>query len=215
MRPSKNTDEQLVKAAMELIQEHSSIEIGLREVAERAKVNMGMFYYHFKDRDDFFSRVLQEYYEEFFESINLEAEKELNETTVQKLKRVVMFISEFAVKNKQIVSAIFIGAVNGDQVARKFLRKNLIRHVRILVDLIKEAQKKGDMTNDLPPFSIFIMMMAGVNGPTFAFMALSKGTFNTAKLRLVGANKETVISKDAIEKRLNVLLDALTIKVKK
>lgn len=212
MRPSKNTDQQLVLAARELLLEKGSLEIGLREVATKAGVNMGMFYYHFKNKDDFWLRVLQEFYEEFFSDFKIDAS--LSDSPLENLRSAAVHIGNFAVKNRDLVIALFCSVVNGDEVTKKFLKKNFIRHIRVIIDLIKQAQKKGQI-RAMSPFTILTMLMGAMNAPIFAYIALAKGPLGVAKLRTVGATKENVMSDEAIEERVNLLLLALEKREKK
>lgn len=212
MRPSKNTDQQLILAARELLLEKRSLSIGLREVASRAGVNMGMFYYHFKDKEDFWLKVLQEFYEEFF--LDLKIDSNASESALENLRSSVAYISKFFIKNRELFIALFCSAVNGDEVTNQFLKKNFLRHIRILLNLIKKSQRQGDLCA-LPPFTILTMLMGGTNIPTFAFLAFMKGPLGGTKLRSIGATKESIMSDESIDERIEILISALRKKDKK
>ena len=121
MRPSKNTDKQLLLAARELLLEKGSMDIGMREVAAKAGVNMGMFYYHFKDKDDFWGNLLQEFYEEFFADLEMDASS--TDSVVENLRAAALYIGNFAVKHRVLMSALFLAGANGDEAVRKFFKK--------------------------------------------------------------------------------------------
>ena len=206
MRPSKNTDKQLSLAARELLLEKGSMDIGMREVAAKAGVNMGMFYYHFKDKDDFWGHLLQEFYEEFFSDLQIDASS--SDSVVENLKAAALYIGNFAVKHRVLVSALFLAGANGDEAVRKFFKKNFVRHLRILIDLIKRGQKE-DKIIALPPISVLVMLMGGINAPIFVYHAFSKNPFGATKMRMMGATKESILSSEAIAERVDVMMTAL------
>ncbi|HVE13339.1 MAG TPA: TetR/AcrR family transcriptional regulator, partial [Elusimicrobiota bacterium] len=64
-RPSRNLDRKLLDAARALLPKSGFSGLNVREVIRKAGVNAGMFHYHFKSRDAFLRRVLEEVYEDF------------------------------------------------------------------------------------------------------------------------------------------------------
>ncbi len=206
MRPSKNTDKQLLLAARELLMEKGSMDIGMREVAAKAGVNMGMFYYHFKDKDDFWCHLLQEFYEEFFSDFQIDASS--SDSAIDNLRAAALYIGNFAVKHRVLVSALFLAGANGDEAVRKFFKKNFVRHLRIIVDLIKRGQKEDKLVS-LPPLTILVMLMGAINAPTFVFHSFSKNPFGVAKMRMMGASRESILSAEAVSERVEIMISAL------
>ena len=72
-RPSKNTDKEFIEVALEMLPETGCSGLSLRVIAKKAKVNLGMFYYHFGSKKEFIRVVLQEVYERFFKGFEIEA----------------------------------------------------------------------------------------------------------------------------------------------
>ena len=58
-RPSRNLDRALLAAGRELFPSRGCPGLTVREVAEAAGVNLGMFHYHFKSREAFLRALLQ------------------------------------------------------------------------------------------------------------------------------------------------------------
>ena len=71
-RPSRNIDRALLAAGRDLLPLTGCRNLSVRQVTERAGVNLGMFHYHFRTRENFVRAVLQEMYEEMFASLQLE-----------------------------------------------------------------------------------------------------------------------------------------------
>src|SRR2546423_12744118 len=65
-RPSRNLDRALLAAGRELLASRGCAGLSIREVADAADVNLGMFHYHFKTREAFLRTLLQHTYEEMF-----------------------------------------------------------------------------------------------------------------------------------------------------
>ena len=63
-RPSRNLDRALLAAGRELFPARGCAGLSVREVADAAGVNLGMFHYHFKSREAFLRALLQSVYED-------------------------------------------------------------------------------------------------------------------------------------------------------
>jgi AcrR family transcriptional regulator len=53
-----DTDQRLVDTALEMAKHSGLSNLKLRDVAQKAGVNLGMFHYHFKTKDQFTRAVL-------------------------------------------------------------------------------------------------------------------------------------------------------------
>ena len=72
-RPSQGIDQALLRSGRELFATSGCDGLSLRALAEHAGVNLGMFHYHFKTKDNFLRALLQQLYEEVFARIGIEA----------------------------------------------------------------------------------------------------------------------------------------------
>ena len=57
-RPSQNADQHLIEAAQKMLKHTSLSQMNIRQVAAEAGVNLGMFHYHFKTKDQFAKAVM-------------------------------------------------------------------------------------------------------------------------------------------------------------
>ena len=62
-RPSQNVDQLLIDAGLELLPETGCAGLSVRKLTEHAGVNLGMFHYHFRNKDNFVRTLLQRTYE--------------------------------------------------------------------------------------------------------------------------------------------------------
>ena len=75
-RPSRHLDRALLAAGRELFPAFGCSGLTIRQVAEAADVNIGMFHYHFRTREIFLREVMQGAYEEMFSQLTLGGAKE-------------------------------------------------------------------------------------------------------------------------------------------
>jgi AcrR family transcriptional regulator len=97
-RPSAHLDRKLVSAARAMLPETGFSGLAVRAVARRAGVNVGMFHYHFKTKEIFLRRVLQECYEDFLQ--NFREAAQAPGSSRARLRRVLVSFARFARDNR-------------------------------------------------------------------------------------------------------------------
>jgi AcrR family transcriptional regulator len=144
-RPSRNLDRALIAAGRALLPEVGCGGLTIRQVAEAAGVNIGMFHYHFKTREAFLRAVMQETYEEMFSRFTLESARPEDNTPLEHLRSSFRVLGRFLRDNRKFIGRVFADAVSGDAIARDFLRENLPRHVGVIAGLITNGQRSGSI----------------------------------------------------------------------
>ena len=100
-RPSQNIDQLLIDAALELLPQTGVRKLSIRQVAQHAGVNLGMFHYHFKTKDAFAAAVLQQLYDGMFASLKLES---LSSTSpIENLRSALMVLARFGLNQRQLL----------------------------------------------------------------------------------------------------------------
>src|SRR4051812_21696700 len=140
-RPSRNLDQALLAAGRDLFPDRGCSGLSVREVAEAAGVNLGMFHYHFKSRDAFLRGVMQTTYEEMFARLTLESSRD--GPPAQRLGDAMRAIARFVRDNRRFMARLLADALSGEPCARDFLRDNAPRHLAVLRQLIAEGQRDG------------------------------------------------------------------------
>ena len=143
-RPSRNLDRALIAAGRELLPDVGSAGLTIRQVAEAAGVNIGMFHYHFKTREAFLRAVMQSAYEEMFATFSLEAAHPRGVSCADHLRALFRVLGRFLRDNRRFIGRLLADAVGGQPLAREFFRENLPRHARILAGLLAAGQKAGE-----------------------------------------------------------------------
>ena len=120
-RPSRNLDQALLEAGRELFPDRGCAGMSVREVADKAGVNLGMFHYHFKTREAFLRALLQAIYEEMFAKLTLEIARPAD--TLSRIRFAMRALGGFGLANRQFLARIFADALTGEELARRFLRE--------------------------------------------------------------------------------------------
>ncbi len=141
-RPSRNVDALLLTAGRELYPATGAAGLSIRKVADRAKVNLGMFHYHFRTKEQFVRQLLQAIYDEMFASLELAASAG---PPVEALRAALNVLGRFGRDNGRLLRRLIADALAGEAVALEFLRANMPRHVRVMVALIAAAQENGTL----------------------------------------------------------------------
>jgi AcrR family transcriptional regulator len=140
-RPSRNLDRALLAAGRALLPHRGCAGLTVREVAEAAGVNLGMFHYHFKTRDAFLRELLQSMYEEMFSQLTVRRDE--RQGAVESLRGALRFLGRFLRANRPILGRVMADALCGDPVAIAFLRENMPRHLGYMSGLIELGQAEG------------------------------------------------------------------------
>jgi len=142
-RPSRNLDQALLDAGRSLYPQRGCAAMSVREVADAAGVNLGMFHYHFKSRDAFLRALMQQAYEEMFSTLTLQVVE--GAAPLANLRKALQVLGGFARDNRPFLARVFTDALSGEQCARQFLRDNMPRHLAVLGNLIAQGQKNGSL----------------------------------------------------------------------
>ena len=205
-RPSQNIDQTLLLSGRALLPECGCIDMSLRTLTEHAKVNMGMFHYHFKTKNNFLTILLQGMYEELFEQLQTQAHQEGSALT--RLKNTVYLLANLLREHGAWLSRVFADAGRGDIVAQDFLRKNGTRHIQLIVSLIMEAKVQKEIA-DIAPMQAATFLMGSVIAPML--MAPRMMQYGFLPPPLEEQIQQNVLSEAGISERLERALYALTV----
>lgn len=203
-RPSRHLDRALLAAGRELLPAYGCSGLTIRQVAEAADVNIGMFHYHFRTREIFLREVMQRAYEEMFSRLTLATPG--NASFTASLRSSLRVLGTFLLVNRALVGRILADALSGEAVARDFLKDNLPRHVQVIIRLVKAGQAAGEL-RPMDPTQAFAFCAGALAMPILIGGALSdSGAIEAAFAHeLRGA----ILSEAALEERIDLALTAL------
>ena len=140
-RPSRNIDQVLIATARELLSETGCRGFSIRQLTDRAGVNLGMFHYHFKTREQFLSQVLHEVYQEMFASLTFQAH--VDRPPLENLRAALKVLGHFARDHRLLMRRLMADAMSGDTTALEFFQRHIPLHLGVLAQLINAGQKTG------------------------------------------------------------------------
>ena len=147
-RPSRNIDQVLIATARELLPETGCQGFSIRQLTERAGVNLGMFHYHFKKREKFLSQVLHDVYQEMFSTLTLQAQAD--RPPLENLRAALTVLGHFARDNRRLMRRLMADAMNDDPTAIDFFRRHFPLHLAVLAQLVVVGQQAG-LLRKIPP----------------------------------------------------------------
>jgi AcrR family transcriptional regulator len=205
-RPSRNLDQALLDAGRTLFPARGCAALSVREVADAAGVNLGMFHYHFKSRDAFLRALMQQAYEEMFATLTLEVGREAD--PVVNLRNAFRVLGRFARDNRPFLARVFTDALSGEKCAREFLRDNMPRHLAVLQRLVAEGQKRGRLAAIAFPQVIGLCGGALVMPILLGGALLESGALAAPVASLVQAS---FLTDAGIDERIDLALKAISI----
>ncbi len=204
-RPSRNLDQALLAAGRRLFPQRGCASLAVREVADAAGVNLGMFHYHFKSREAFLRALMQQAYEEMFATLTLEVGRDAD--PVVNLRSAFRVLGRFARNNRPFLARVFTDALSGEECAREFLRDNMPRHVGVLHRLVTEGQRQGRLVTI--PFPQVLGLCGGaLMMPILVGGALLEaGALQPPMAQVIEAS---FLTDAGIDQRIDLALKALT-----
>ena len=208
-RPSRNVDQLLINAGHELLPQTGVRGLSIRQVTEKAGVNLGMFHYHFKTKDVFVRAILEQKYNDMFQSLELQVQADA--AAVEKLRAAVALLARWGRDNRVFFVRLLGDAFAGEKVALEFMRANMPRHIKVVIELIMQAQKQGDIRK-LPIQQALSFLMGAIAAPIIVGTAAINSGFVPPFVR--DQLEQLVFTDAAIAERIDMALIGLAAKKK-
>lgn len=154
-RPSKNLDRKMIEASKRIIVEEGVDRLTVRHICEVSDVNMGMFHYHFSSKSNFYVRLIESIYDEFYEFLKIDCVRESRDS-LARLRYCLSKMMEFSRNKESLFASLFFEIILKDDDLMREIRKNIERK-HILFQLIEECKTNGIFKTILPTSDIFAM----------------------------------------------------------
>ncbi|QTD44817.1 TetR/AcrR family transcriptional regulator [Ottowia testudinis] len=207
VRPSRQIDEALLASGAALYPRLGCAGLSVRAVAAHAGVAPGMFHYHFESKQDFLRQLLQRFYEDLFSQ--LEVPTAQPGAPLDRLHAALCAMARFLRQHAAELRRVLADAEAGEAVARDFLRRNMPRHLRLLLGLLAEAEAAGQIGAQ-PPLLRMTFVLGAVVAPVLVGSVVQQAGFLPAPARAQVAPQ--VLSDEAIALRAELALRALAAK---
>ncbi len=109
-----------------MLRQKGAASLSIREVAKKSGVNLGMFNYYFKDKNEFIKSILEDTYSPFI--------AELTKHQTHGLEEVLFSMAKFSRNHHQTILSLLGDALAGERNVVRFLQKNFTIHFAILFD---------------------------------------------------------------------------------
>lgn len=205
-RPSQNIDQRLLAAGLELLPVTGCRGLSARKLTEHAGVNLGMFHYHFRTKENFIRILLAERYERMFSELVIKARA--GTSAMDNLRNTMHVLAHFGRSNQQLLLRIAADAFAGEAVAAEFLQANVPRHVAVIANLIGEAQRSGQMVKIPVTQAIAFLAGAVVSPLMLGAAAVENALLPSAVTKAV---ERDVLAKKAVEQRIELALRGLSL----
>lgn len=208
-RPSRNLDRALLAAGRALYPGRGCGGLAVREVAEAAGVNLGMFHYHFKSREAFLRAVLQSVYEEMYTQLVVEATAgAAHATPLAHLRRALGFMGRFVKANRPMLARVLADALSGEPIALEFVRANFPRHFGMIQSLVVAGQAAGEI-RPLPVLQVMGFCAGSLAAPIlFGGAAVESPLVPKAAGALI---ERSLLDDEAIDARIELALAAIAL----
>lgn len=204
-RPSRNLDRALLAAGRELLPARGCAGLTIREVAEAAGVNLGMFHYHFKSRESFLRALLQSLYDEMFSQLTFQGSVEWG--AKDNLRAALRFLGRFLRANRPVLARVMADALCGDPIAAAFLRDNVPRHLGVMHALIALGQQRGELRSMPVPQALGFCAGSLALPILFGGAVVASGAVDK---RVGGMLEAALLSDAAIDERIELALLAIS-----
>jgi AcrR family transcriptional regulator len=204
-RPSRNLDRALLAAGRALFPTRGCAGLSIREVAEAAGVNLGMFHYHFKSREAYMRALLQTMYEEMYSQLAFQADEKLG--PMEALRGALRFMGRFVRANRLFLARVLGDAVCGDPIATEFMRKNFPRHLGLILHLIEAAQAQGLVRPMAPPQAMGFCAGSLAMPILFGGAVADSNAMGPAGTKMI---TEALLSDAALDQRIELALAAIS-----
>jgi len=204
-RPSRNLDRALLAAGRALLPARGCAGLSIREVADAANVNLGMFHYHFKTREAFLRTLLQSMYEEMFSQLTVQ--RDASWGALENLRAALRFMGRFVRTNRPILARVLADALCGDPIALEFLRLNMPRHLGHMHQLIELGQRQGVLKRMPVPQALGFCAGSLAMPILFGGAVAESGELGKAGTKMIS---EALLTDAAIDERIELALAAIS-----
>jgi AcrR family transcriptional regulator len=205
-RPSNNIDDLLIASGIALLPDTGCAGLSVRKLVEHAGVNLGMFHYHFKNKDNFIKVVLQRLYENMFADLQLQADA--GPDAIDNLRAAITVLAGFARQNRAMLLMLVSEAMKGEPLSQQFLRENAPRHLGVVARLVMRGQGEGRIV-PVPPPQLLPFMIGAIVGPIIGGGAIERQASLPPELAALA--QSALLSEAALATRIDLALRAITL----
>jgi AcrR family transcriptional regulator len=180
---NKTTEEKVLAAAMKEFAAHGFAGARVDTIAEKAKVNKAMIYYHYKSKEELYEKILTDIADRIYRQIREAAvgEGDPVEVFYAIVSKYMYILNSF---EREVFQILLRELASGASHFRKIAIPNLIIPVYSIIEpLIRNAVKEGRM-REVNTYYTFMQIIGGII------------FFNVIRIPLEGSELEKLIFRD-------------------
>lgn len=139
----------IAKAFLELLETKEFQAITTAEIARKAGVTEALIYKYFEDKRGLLHQVLKEYLEEYL--IQFQRDLKGIKGALNKLRKLIWSHIHVYANNRVFARILFVEVRNHLDYYNSETYKLVRQYSRILLDLIEEGVREGEIRDDIPP----------------------------------------------------------------
>jgi len=197
-----NARQKLINAGIVLARQKGISSFSVRQLCLKAKVNLGLFHYHFVSRQKFNKAVLKELYGNFLKDFDFKSPEDL--TPLQELENVSSIIGKFTKENASLLSSLFIEAASGNKEMVSFIKNNFTQHVKFVISVMERCKDKKILKN-YDTLVLLFSFIAPIALPTVA-VAIVKKVMSKKDYKKIAPIMEKIASDKLIKERIEISL---------
>jgi len=203
-RKSSHADQKLIEQGRKLLISKGASSLSIRELTSIADVNLGMFSYHFKNKENFIQIILDGIYEDFLSELNLEVDGD----DLEVLRRQLLVIAKFARDNRCLILSLLSDVLDEETVVQEFVKNKMRKHFGILAKTLKSCQEHNLIIE--APLPLLVTQIIGSVGLSNLVPELLKrlGVEKAFNKKLVSVTK-VLTSDEVLKQRIDILLKGI------
>lgn len=154
-RKSRNTDQALIKAGIELIAQ-GNYDPTVRAICTLANVNHGMFVYYFGFKEEYMKVIFQKIYEDYLSKLQNYPDK--NAKAVIQLQQIFYRMTKYFIDNFNTAHFLTDALYNHKTAA--YFTNYRVQHFIFVRTLIEQAQRDGDICSDMNSYEIYTTLQS-------------------------------------------------------
>jgi len=162
MKENSKTYSRLLKTGISLARSKGLEGFNIRELCSKAGVNLGVFHYYFKSRENFNNIVFKTIYSDIAGKIRLDIS--LDNSPRENFAYMLKHISVSACENKALFASLIKDMINGNKNVRKVVEQNVSETVNMMLRGLDRSKKLGIII-DADKLNLFSMLVLPVVMP--------------------------------------------------
>ena len=161
-RPSQNLDQKLIELGKEKVVTQGISNLSIRQICLDAGINLGMFYYHFKSKENYIKALFNSLSRDLASGWLVEAAK--LPASEQKLKRVLVLSAKMIREHRGTIETIIKDVNIFDKMYVDIIKELHDTWIKFYSDLIDECKNDGYLDRNIETSEFIAIFTGSVHG---------------------------------------------------